>query len=131
MWRWINLHHSHFILRKHHSNCDQTGLPWWQKNHPDLVLYQCDRVTPAWECFAGEGCAHTSVPLDLTNPATLQYQLETGFQPAASEGYTAIALDNYGLTNQWSACGAFKGPNNAWVQVSHPFPVEFISLDRS
>ena len=104
-------------------------LPWWKENHPDLVLYQCDKVTPCWECFSGEGCRHDSVPLDLTNPKTLEYmslqsfchkylqcasiwgafydvvvarsryQMSSAVLPAAKAGYNAIALDNYGLTN--------------------------------
>ena len=72
-------------------------LPWWKENHPDLVLYQCDKITPCWECFGGEGCRHDSVPLDLTNPKTLDYQMSAGVLPAAKAGYNAIALDNYGL----------------------------------
>eukprot|EP00935_MAST-01C_sp_MAST-1C-sp1_P001871 g1871.t1 len=73
--------------------------------------------TPAWECFEGEGCAHVSVPLDLTNPATLDYQMSAGVIPAQKAGYNAIALDNYNLGNSWAACGAFKGPNGTWVQI--------------
>ena len=42
-------------------NTSGSGLPWWQTHKPELVLYRCDRKTPAWECFAGEGCAHVSV----------------------------------------------------------------------
>lgn len=94
-----------------------TGLPWWKEHHPELVLYTCDKKTPAWECFAGEGCQHVSVPLDLTNPSTLDYQMTAGVLPAAAAGYDAIALDNFGLTNEWFACGAFRGPGGAWVQL--------------
>ena len=100
-----------------HLGKPPSGLPWWKKNHPELVLYRCDKKTPAWECFAGEGCSHLNVPLDLTNPKTLDYQMSSAVLPAAKIGYRAIALDNYGLTNQWGACGAFKGENNAWVQL--------------
>ena len=96
-------------------NGSTTGLPWWQKNMPELVLYQCDRVTPAWECFSGEGCSHASVPLDLTNPATLDFQMSAAVLPAKAAGYTAIALDNYGLTNQWKACGVHRG--GGWTQL--------------
>jgi hypothetical protein len=92
-----------------------TCLPWWKANKPDLVLYQCDRKTPAWECFGGEGCRHDSVPLDLTNPKTLEYQMIT-VKKAKADGYNAIALDNYGLGNSWKACGSFSGPGGAWVQ---------------
>ena len=28
---------------------------------PELVLYKCDKKTPAFECFKGEGCLHDSV----------------------------------------------------------------------
>ena len=38
-----------------HLDKNNSGLPWWQENKPELVLYQCDQVTPAWECFPGEG----------------------------------------------------------------------------
>ena len=101
----------------HPTGNPPTSLPWWEKHHKNLILYQCDRVTPAWECFAGEGCSHVYVPLDLTNPVTLAYQMTVAVKPAKTIGYNAIALDNYGLTNQWKACGAYKGPNNEWVQL--------------
>ena len=99
------------------NNVTDEMLPWWQENYPSLVLYQCDRVTPAWECFAGEGCKHRNVPLDLTNPATLAYQMRVGVMPAAAAGYNAMALDNYNLRNVWKACGAFSGPGGAWTQL--------------
>ena len=101
----------------HTARTPGNGLPWWQQNKPELVLYQCDRKTPAWECFPGEGCSHVSVPLDLTNPATLDYQMVVGVEPAIKAGYNAIAFDNYAITNQWSACGAYRGPGGAWVQI--------------
>ena len=101
----------------HTTGNPPSGLPWWKQNHPDLILYTCDRKTPAWECFAGEKCSHVNVPLDLTNPKTLDYQMLAAILPAHKLGYNAIALDNYGITNQWGACGAFKGENNSWVQL--------------
>ena len=92
-------------------------LAWWQASHPELVLYTCDQKTPAWECFSGEGCSHVNVPLDLTQPGTLAYQLKYGVDPAKAAGYSAIAFDNFGLRNQWKACGSFSGPNGAWKQI--------------
>ena len=101
----------------HPTGTPPTSLPWWRKHHPELILYRCDRKTPAWECFAGEGCSHVSVPLDLTNPDTLKYQMQVGVIPASKAGYNAVALDNYGLSNTWSACGSYKGKNGGWVQL--------------
>lgn len=126
---WRNSSNANIILSKYipftrdpaahvtGHGANATGLPWWEQNRPELVLYQCDRTTPAWECFSGEGCRHTDVPLDLTNPATLEYQMQVGVLPAKAKGYNAIAFDNYGTSNQWKACGAFKGPGGAWVQI--------------
>ena len=103
--------------KPHPTGTPPTSLPWWIQHYPTFVLYQCDRVTPAWECFAGEGCSHVSVPLDLTNPSVLEYQLNVAVAPAKKIGYNAIALDNYSLRNEWKACGAFKGKNGEWVQL--------------
>lgn len=101
----------------HPTGTPPSSLPWFQKNYPELVLYQCDKKTPAWECYSGEACSHVSVPLDLTNPATLTYQINVGIIPASKAGYNSIALDNYDLQNSWSACGSYKGKNGAWVQL--------------
>ena len=38
-------------------------------------------------------------------------------EPAARAGYSAIALDNYGLRNTWAACGSYSGPNGTWRQM--------------
>ena len=99
------------------SPSSKDHLEWWRAHHPDLVLYRCDRQTPAWECFAGEGCRHTNVPLDLTRAGTLAYQMSAAVLPAKRAGYTAIALDNFGLRNTWKACGSFSGPNGSWAQL--------------
>ena len=82
---------------------------------PPRVEFVSTQVTPAWECFDGEGCRHVNVPLDLTNPATLDFQVDEAAAPAAAAGYTAMALDNFNLKNSWSACGAFR--NGSWVQL--------------
>jgi len=101
---------------------DPTGehnISWWQLNYPALVLYKCDRVTPAYECYAGEPCPdgnHPDVPLDIGNPDTVAVQVKLGVAPAAAAGYTALALDNFALDNDWKACGSFSGPGGAWVQ---------------
>lgn len=98
--------------------------PCRTKTIPSILNPRCDRQTPAWECFAGEGCSHANVPLDLSNSKTLDYQMQAGFLPARGRGYNAIAFDNFALTNDWGACGAFKGGStgSAWVQLYSPAP---------
>ncbi len=89
-------------------------LSWWQVHHPEVVFYQCDRKTPAYECFGGQPCRPV-VPLDLSAPSTLDVQFSLGVEPAAAAGYDAVCLDNFSTQNNWGGCGSFSGPGGAWV----------------
>ncbi|MBV9231112.1 MAG: hypothetical protein JOZ18_17510, partial [Chloroflexi bacterium] len=84
-------------------------LNYWQTNHPDWVLYQCDRVTPAYTT------GYPNVPLDFTNPAVVSWQVRTYAQPASVNGYDALAVDNIVMSNSFGACGVYK--NGQWVQL--------------
>lgn len=77
-------------------------LGYWQSAHPDWVLYQCDQTTPAYEF------GDTNVSLDITNPAVVDWQVQTFGVPAAAAGYDAIAADNFTLSNSFAACGVFE-----------------------
>jgi Hypothetical glycosyl hydrolase family 15 len=84
------------------------SLAYWQANHPDWILYKCDRVTPAYTSSS------PIVPLDFTNPAVLFWQIQTYAQPASVNGYDGLAVDNIVLPNFSGACGAYR--NGHWVQ---------------
>jgi hypothetical protein len=78
-------------------------LAYWKGLHPDWVVYKCDQTTPAFEG------TDPNVPLDISNPAVLAWQVQTYATPAAATGYDAIAADNYDLSNAYGGCGAFVG----------------------
>jgi hypothetical protein len=81
------------------------------------VLYQCDRKTPAWYVSKTENASITArVPLDFTNPAVVDWQVEEFAKPAAIAGYDAMALDNVELENGFQACGIWRTPTQ-WVQL--------------
>ena len=68
-------------------------LSWWQSNHPDWVLYACTAsgaptTTPAYV----PGLA-TNVPLDVHNPAVIDYQVRLMANYAHELGYHALAID--------------------------------------
>ena len=84
-------------------------LGWWQANHPDWVLYKCDKKTPA---YFGNG---NSVPLDFSNSAVISWQVQTYAVPASTSGYDGIAADNADLGNWSQACGVYR--NGSWVQL--------------
>ena len=86
----------------------QHDINYWRSTHPDWVLYKCDRTTPALEY------GDPNMPLDFSNPAVVQWQVQTYAQPASTNGYDAIAADNLNLENLFGACGFYK--NGQWVQ---------------
>lgn len=103
------------------------NLSWWQSTHPDMILYKCDKKTPAYVCYSGEPCPdgpRALVPLDLANVKTLQWQIQTAVSNAKRLGYHAIAWDNFDLENSFGGCGSFSGPNGTWVQRYSGHPVD-------
>ncbi|HEY7416017.1 MAG TPA: putative glycoside hydrolase, partial [Ktedonobacteraceae bacterium] len=86
----------------------QHNLTYWKNVHPDWILYQCDRTTPAYEDN------DPNMPLVFSNPAVVNWQFQTYALPAMAAGYDAIAADNVNLQNFYGACGYYQ--NGKWVQ---------------
>jgi Hypothetical glycosyl hydrolase family 15 len=85
------------------------SLMYWKTTHPDWVLYQCDRVTPAYEF------GDPDVPLNFADPEVLAWQVQTYARPASQNGYDGIAADNVNLQNSFGACGIYV--HGKWVQL--------------
>lgn len=90
------------------DNGTYTSLQHWQKDHPDWVLYKCDRVTPAYEY------GDPNIPLNFTLPSVLTWQVNRYAIPASQNGYDGIAADNVDLGNWYGACGTYQ--HGQWVQ---------------
>ena len=110
----------------------QCALDWFERHHPEWVLYACDRKTPAW--FMGIPGGHRkgdvvstsniNIPLDFSNGDVINWQIDSFVKPALAQGADAIALDNFGLVNginenYQNACGVWKGrgEDRHWVQL--------------
>eukprot|EP00040_Diaphanoeca_grandis_P042292 m.264613 g.264613 ORF g.264613 m.264613 type:complete len:439 (-) comp57191_c0_seq1:166-1482(-) len=94
-------------------------LDFWTANHPDWVLYRCDRKTVAF--WDGETAKGGSVPLDFTNPDVIAWQVNNQSVTARNMGFDAMAFDNYGGgarqgANSGQACGVFAR-NGSWIPV--------------
>jgi hypothetical protein len=87
----------------------QQGVAYWKALHPDWILYQCDRTTPAFENH------DPNIPFVFTNPAVLDWMIQSYVQPAVAYGYDAIAVDNVSMENQFGACGYYD-KSGQWVQ---------------
>ncbi len=85
----------------------QHDLNYWRSNHPDWVLYKCDGSTPAY-------LDDNTIPLDISNPDVVNYQMQNGAIPASQNGYDALATDNVNLENTTGACGFYHG--GQWIQ---------------
>ncbi len=81
---------------------------WFLKNHPDWLVYLCDKSTLAYEYN------DPNVPLDITNPAVRRFEMETWIKPALDKGYDGIAFDNVNLDNKQSdgRCGVWTTGSN-------------------
>lgn len=84
------------------------SLKQWQQIHPSWILYKCDRKTPAYEF------GDPAIPLDFSNPAVVNFQLQTYGIPASEHGYNGITVDNLNMENLFGACGTYQ--NGKWVQ---------------
>lgn len=92
----------------------QHDFNYWRSFHPDWILYKCNRSTPAY--YADDHDASDNrIPLDFTNPAVIDWQLQTYAVPASQNGYDAIAADNVDLMNTYGACGVYH--HGQWIQL--------------
>jgi len=100
-WRTSNpnLRSSYYFLMDTDASTSSWGgighsLAWWQANHPDWILYKCDATTNSPTMLPAYDGGLPNVPLDIHNPAVVQYQIAQVVGPyAARNNYTALAAD--------------------------------------
>jgi hypothetical protein len=97
------------------SGLDQP-TSWWLANHPNWVLYECDKTTIAY--VPG---LH-GVPLDISNPAVMRYQTALLGTFAETNGFNGVAADIVSLTNNTGhaasghgGCGIWTHAHSTWV----------------
>lgn len=88
------------------------NLSWWQANHPDWILYACDangnptHDVPWYDTHFGD------VPLDIHNPAVVDYQIHLLANNMIANGYNTLAVDNLTFVNYGSAPNPDLGEGN-------------------
>ncbi|MFN2449845.1 MAG: hypothetical protein ABR508_08670 [Candidatus Baltobacteraceae bacterium] len=93
-------------------------LTWWQSVHPDWVLYACTAsgsvsANPAWVPGLN------NVPLDVHNPAVVDYQVRLMANYAHQLGYHALAIDE--ATFWQSDAGAGSGSYGCGIHQNGSF----------
>ena len=92
------------------------NLTWFQENHPDWILYDCDKKTPSLQY------AYKAVSVDFTNDEVVQHMFQRAAQ--ASGHADAVSWDNFALGNAYPTpaggwgnfCGVWA-KNGTWVQL--------------
>jgi hypothetical protein len=83
-------------------------LAWWKNHFPSWILYKCDKKTPAYPSGL------SNIPLDISNPAVVAWQMQTYGPTIEADNYTGLAVDLVGLNNADGGCGVWI--NGVWTQ---------------
>lgn len=92
-------------------------LAWWQKHHPDWVLYACDAKGNPTRELPWSGVGFADVPLDIHNPAVVGYQAHQLGNYLKANGYNTLAVDNFTFANYMPAPNPVLGqgkPQTGW-----------------
>lgn len=100
-------------------------LTWWKANHPDWVLYNCSSTgaatqTPAW--ISGL----PNVPLDIHNPAVVDYQIRLMANYAHALGYRALAIDE---ATFWQAAKSVAGSYGCGIYQNGTFVRRYSGIE--
>ena len=91
------------------------NLKWWKANHPDWIVYQADRATPAWGfTYSNKEC----VPLDYSNPDVREWYFENLVMPLVKAGWKMIGFDNCdSACLNWDKRSGRYDRNGNWIQM--------------
>jgi hypothetical protein len=107
---WRNVFTSYYIPYDRDPDKSR-DKKWYEKNHPDLIVYKCNKTEPA------DGFKYhwgTLTPIDINSVSYRNYIYENIILKANNLGFDAIALDNISTLNGWGRCGVYK--NGVWIQ---------------
>ncbi len=133
---WVNANPSlsaiqYFVQGTDYNPISHHNLAWFQANHPDWVVYDCDGNNRPTKIVAYQPGLAGDVPLDITNPDVIAYQIETVGYFAIAHGANAIGADQTlffdydgGQAPGYYGCGVYKDGNfvRRWGSNGAGFP---------
>ncbi len=109
----------YFVQESDNKPISGHDLAWWESNHPTWILYDCDTEDHPTRTVAYQPKLNEDVPLDITNPAAIEYQIRSVGNYAVAHGYNAIAADQVlffnNMGNQlpgYFGCGTYDSNGN-------------------
>ncbi len=106
-------------------------IAWFEANHPDWVVYDCNADNQPTHTVAYQPGLPGDVPLDIHNPAVIQYQIETVGNFAIAHGANAIGADQTlffdydgGQESGYYGCGIYQNGTfvRRWGSPGGGFP---------
>lgn len=96
------------------------NLAYYRTYHPDWILYNCTSsgAPTRIPAYMQAGAYGTNVPLDIHNPAVVEFQVRSlAIPPAVAGGYNALAIDQVLFSNIMGGnagagsygCGVYEG----------------------
>ena len=101
-----------FNIDAYPQNISGHSLSDWVRTHPDWIVYRCDGKTPAYYGETGG-----NVPLDVSNPAVISYQLSQ-VEKLFAKGATGVDFDVFDFNNLSGACGVYD--RGVWKSLGYP-----------
>ena len=93
-------------------------LSWFMTHHSNWVVYDCDAKNRPTKTVAYQPGLGAAVPLDISNPDVIDYQIHVAADAAIRSGNNAIGSDQTvffdfdgGQQPGWFGCGIYAGPN--------------------
>ena len=85
----------YYIIEEDNTSISGHDLSYWQQTHPDWIMYACDaNGNPTHDFAYTPGVASGDVPLDIHNPAVIDYQIRQSLGPfLIHHAYSAAAFD--------------------------------------
>ncbi len=107
------------------------NVHWFERNHPDWVVYDCDANNRPTHTVAYQPGLPKDVPLDIHNPNVVRYQIETAAGFAIAHRANAIGADQTlffdfdgGQHPGWYGCGIYQNGTfvRRWGATGSGFP---------
>ena len=96
---WAQYHSSiptsdYYIPPEDSNKISGHDINYWLQNNPTWIMYACDSTgAPTMHYAYAPGVGFADVPLNLHNPAVVQYQIQSLMSHMVANHYKAAALD--------------------------------------
>ncbi|GAC1402237.1 MAG: hypothetical protein NVSMB64_01710 [Candidatus Velthaea sp.] len=105
----------YFVQGTDHNAISGHDIAWWKANHPDWVVYDCDENNRPTRTVAYQPGLDQDVPLDISNPDVVAYQVRSAAEFGLARGVNAIGADQTlffdydgNQRHGWYGCGTYN-----------------------